>query len=313
MGSPLISVVVLYYKRKDTITDCIESILRQDYSNREIILVDNHSEDGLGQLVKARGYPLRYIELPENRGACGGRNAGIREARGEILAFLEDDALFRSSSELGNIVKAFSARSDVHVLAFKICDPETGALRLREWCHPCHWKDHSESEFETHWFGEGASAFRREVFEVCGGYYEPFFYGAESDDLVIRILNQGFKILYTPRVEVGHRASETGRSSERQFYYFTRNYIWTAFKNYTLLNGARYLAVKLMMMGFFALRSGQLASFSRGLWDGARGAGKIKQDRACATPQTVKYLAKLESQRPSLAVRLARHREVPQL
>lgn len=310
---PLISVVVLYYKRRETIEETLGSVLRQDYPNREIIVVDNHSQDDLATLIAARGHEIQLIELPENVGACAGRNAGIRAARGRIIVVLEDDVSFLSPFELSRIVRVFEDRPEYHVLAFQICDPDTGQLRLREWCHPRHWKQCAEVEFETLWFGEGASAFRREVFDDCGLYYEPFFYGAEGDDLVIRLLNGGFRILHAPQVRVGHRASEKGRSSHRQYYFYTRNYVWTAYKDYHLLAGARYLVPKLLMMLYFAVRSGSLGSFFRGLWDGVRGLGRIRDDRTPASGATIRYMAQLEKSRPNIWVRLGRHKTAPQL
>ena len=312
-GSPLVSVIVVYYKRRETIEETLDSIRRQDYPNREIIVVDNHSEDGLKEFVQASFSECRFLELPRNIGPCGGRNAGIRIAKGEFLVFLEDDVSFSSPFEISKMMKVWETHLDVQVLAFKVCDPETGKLRLREWCHPRYWKEFSESEFETYWFGEGASAFRREAFELCGPYYEPLFYGAEGDDLVVRLFNQGFRILYTPQVRVGHRASEKGRTSERQYYYFTRNYFWIAYKDFRVFEGVRYLLPKLMMMLYFTLRTGSYGPFFRGVWDGVRGLKTVRKDRTPANQKAIRNLAQLEKWKPNLFVRLSRHREAPQL
>lgn len=310
---PLISVVILYYKRRDTIEESVNSVLAQDYPNLELIIVDNHSEDGIRATVEGMSRNVKFIELPENIGACGGRNAGLRLAHGEFVVFLEDDVKFLSPFEVTKITRVFDAHPEVHVLALQVCDPDTGELRLREWCHPRYWKEHAEAEFETSWFGEGASAFRREALDLCGGYYEPLFYGAEGDDLVVRLFNQGFRILHTPQVRVGHRASEKGRSSYRQYYYFTRNYFWIAYKDFPFFTGMRYLLPKLGMMGLFALRTRSFKAFFGGSWDGIRGLRQIYSDRTLATPSTVKYLADLEKWRPNIFVRLARHREAPQI
>lgn len=313
LAGPLVSVVILYYKRRETIEETLDSALGQDYPNREIIVVDNHSEDDLAALIAVRGSEVKLIQLASNVGACAGRNAGLRAARGEIIVVLDDDVTLFSQFELSRLVKVFEERPGYHVLALQICDPDTGQLRLREWCHPRHWKEHSDSEFETLWFGEGECAFRREVFQNCGMYYEPFFFGAEGHDLVIRLLNRGYRILHTPRVRVGHRASDSERSSHRQYYFYTRNYIWTAYKDYDLLQGLRSLIPKLLMMLYFALRSHNLKSFFAGLWDGFRGIPKIAGDRNPASRQTIRYMAALERWRPNIWVRLARHKEAPQI
>ncbi|HEV2299105.1 MAG TPA: glycosyltransferase family 2 protein [Candidatus Acidoferrales bacterium] len=310
---PKISVVIVYYKRRDTIEETLNSVLGQDYKDREVILVDNHSEDDIEEVVRKRGTGVRLVELPENLGPCGGRNAGIRAARGEFIVFLEDDASYLSPFELTKMMNVWETHPHIHVLAFQICDPDTGKLRLREWCHPRYWKEFSEHEFETHYFGEGAVAFRKEVFQKSGVYFEPFFIGIEGDDLSIRLLNQGFRILYTPQVRVGHRASSNGRSSNRQYYFYTRNYIWIAYKDFRFWDGVMYLVPKLAMMTLFAVRTRNYRSFFKGIRDGILGLKSMRPYRTPATRDTMGYLAELEKWRPGLRTRLARHRAAPQI
>src|SRR5260370_4852749 len=89
-GTPLGSVVLLNYKRRQALELTLDSVLHQQYANREIIVVDNGSQESLRDLVEARGPGVKLIELRENLGAGGGRNAGIREARAEIVVTLDD-------------------------------------------------------------------------------------------------------------------------------------------------------------------------------------------------------------------------------
>src|SRR5580658_9908020 len=94
--TPLVSVIILYYKRAETIRETLDSVLRQDFPHLEIIVVDNHSQDGFAELIRTQYTRCRYIELPKNVGACAGRNVGLRTAAGEFLVFLEDDVSFSS-------------------------------------------------------------------------------------------------------------------------------------------------------------------------------------------------------------------------
>lgn len=312
-SSARVSVIIPYYKRGEIFERGLDTVLSQEYENKEIIVVDNHSQDDVRQRILARNAGIKFIELTENSGACAARNAGARAASGDILVILDDDAGFLSPLELGRLMKIFNDRSDVHVVAFQVCDPATGELRLRDWCHPRYWKEFAQTEFETDHFGEGASAFRREVFEKTGGYYEQLFYGAEGLDMELRVMDQGFKILYTPEVHVWHQVSTKARTDDRQYYYFTRNYIWMAYKDYPLLRGARFLSFKLAMMFYLTLRVGCYGSFVRGVWDGVRGLRHVHQDRKPISRMTMKHWLDLERGRPGLLTRLARHRARPQL
>lgn len=311
--SARISVIIPYFKRGEVFERGLDTVVGQEYANKEIIVVDNHSEDDVKQRIMARNAGIRLIELPENGGACKARNAGVRASTGDILVILDDDAGFLSPLELGKLAKIFDERPDVHVVAFQVCDPATGELCLRDWCHPRYWKDFAQTEFETDHFGEGASAFRRDVFDKTGGYYEPLFYGAEGLDMELRVMDQGFKILYTPEVRVWHGVSENARTNDRQYYYFTRNYIWMAYKDYPFWPGARFLTFKLAMMLYLTIRSRSYSSFIRGLWDGLGGLGRIKQDRRPINRNAMSRWLNMEKGRPGLWTRLARHRERPQL
>lgn len=311
--STRVSVIIPYFKRGEIFERGLESVLSQEYENKEIIVVDNHSQDDVKQRIMARRAGIKLIELPENGGACAARNAGAHAATGDILVILDDDAGFLSPLELGELVKIFDKRPDVHVIAFKVCDPATGELCLRDWCHPRYWKEFAQTEFETDHFGEGASAFRRDVFEKTGGYYEPLFYGAEGLDMELRVMDQGYKIIYTPRVRVWHQVSGKARTNHRQYFYFTRNYVWMAYKDYPLWAGAKFLCFKLVMMLYLTIRVGCYPSFFRGLWDGFKGLPRIRRDRKPIARLTMKHWSDLERGRPGLLKRLARHRARPQL
>lgn len=313
MGSPRVSVIIPYFKRGAVFDRALDAVLSQNYENTEVIVVDNHSEDDLRQRLSGRPAGIKLIELPENGGACVARNTGARAASGDILVILDDDAGFCSPFELSKLVRIFDTRPDVDVVAFQICDPETGELRLRDWCHPRYWKEFAHTEFETDHFGEGASAFRREVFEKTGGYYEKLFYGAEGLDMELRVMDHGFKIIYTPEVRIWHQVSAKSRTDDRQYFYFTRNYIWMAYKNYPFLAGVRFLSFKLAMMLYLSIRAGCYGSFLRGIWQGFAGLRSVHENRKPIDRATMKHWLDLEKGRPGLLIRMARHRARPQL
>jgi GT2 family glycosyltransferase len=312
-GEHLISIVILNYKRRDALVQSLESVMRQEYKNREIIVVDNHSDDGVREFVESLEESVSLIELSDNRGACGGRNAGLLKARGEIIVTLDNDVYFDSPLELNKIVEVLGKRTDVHVLAFQLCDAVSGRLRVREWCHPRSWQEFGQSEFETDFFVEGACACRREVYAAAGLYFEPLFIYGEGHDLALRILDRGFRILYSPQIRARHLMSPMMRNRERTHYLFTRNYILITFKNYSLIAGCRFLVPKLMMMFYFTLRSGCYQAFFKGLWAGISSLNEIRTQRTSIDEKTLDYINSLERGRPGLLARFARHREQPQL
>jgi GT2 family glycosyltransferase len=313
VAQPLVTVIIVNYKRREAFLLSLKSVRAQSYSNRDIIVVDNNSQDGIAEFLAAQAPEVRLVELAENLGACGGRNAGIRAARGDIIITLDNDVFFESPFEISKTVDTFQQRPDVHVLAYQLCDELSGALRVREWCHPRSWIEYGGTEFESNFFVEGACAMRREVYETAGLYYEPLFIYCEGWDLGLRILDHNFRIRYTPHIRVRHLMSAETRTPDRPYYFFTRNYIWIACKDYPPLAGFAYLAWKLSMMLYFSIRCRHLKAYFRGLIDGVRGIARARQDRTPIRPATVRYLRELERWRPTLWTRLSRHREAVQL
>lgn len=86
---PFISVVVCSYNGSKTIRDTMEGLQRLQYPHFEVIVVNDGSTDHLAKIVKE--YPVRLISTT-NRGLSAARNAGMQYARGEIIAYIDDDA-----------------------------------------------------------------------------------------------------------------------------------------------------------------------------------------------------------------------------
>ena len=311
-ATPLVSVVILTYRRREALSRSLAAARAQDYPNLEIIVVDNHSDDGTPEFVRAAAPAAILVEMSRNEGACAGRNAGVCAASGEIIVLLDNDVYFNTPSEVSRIVANFEWRPDVHVLACQLCN-EAGQILDREWCHPKAWRDYGQTEFETNYFVEGACAMRRVVFETCGGFYEPLFIFCEGYDFALRIFDAGYRMLYSPNVKLCHLMSQETRTPERPYYFFTRNYIWISFKNFRLFRGLAALAPKLGMMAYFTIRTGHYGAFTRGLWDGLTGIGRVRQDRTLISPSALRRFDHFESLRPPLRVRLARHRVQPQI
>lgn len=93
MASPLVSVVVPTFNRADCLADTLSSVFAQTHQDIEVLLVDDGSTDGTRALVESRwgrDSRLRYLFQP-NRGVSAARNYGMREARGDYIAFLDSD------------------------------------------------------------------------------------------------------------------------------------------------------------------------------------------------------------------------------
>jgi len=87
----LVSIIITTYNRKSCLRGAALSVLSQDYPEKEVIVVDDGSTDG--SAAEVEGLPLTYI-YKENGGISSARNAGLGEARGDYIAFLDVDDLW---------------------------------------------------------------------------------------------------------------------------------------------------------------------------------------------------------------------------
>jgi glycosyltransferase involved in cell wall biosynthesis len=94
MTRPFVSVIVPAYNAERFVRAAIDSVLAQTYLSFEVILIDDGSTDGTAAAVQAYGERVRYIRQGNARQAAA-RNRGIAEARGELVAFLDADDVWR--------------------------------------------------------------------------------------------------------------------------------------------------------------------------------------------------------------------------
>ena len=103
MGEILVSVIVPSYKRhRDLVERAIGSLLEQTYQNIEIVLIDDNARDDLQSyrkeletmVAELHDDRICYIQNKENLGGAGARNAGLQQAKGEYITFLDDDDVY---------------------------------------------------------------------------------------------------------------------------------------------------------------------------------------------------------------------------
>ncbi len=97
--NPKVSIIIPSYNSSEFLPEALESALNQDYSNFDIIIVDDGSTDQTAQIAKEyqkKDKRIKYI-YQKNKGLGGARNTGIRNARSELIAHLDADDIYRSN------------------------------------------------------------------------------------------------------------------------------------------------------------------------------------------------------------------------
>lgn len=93
MEKGLFSIIIPTFNRANLLKQAISSVLEQSYKKYEIIVVDDGSVDETQKLLRSYGNRIRSFKQPNN-GVSAARNLGVEEARGEFIAFLDDDDLY---------------------------------------------------------------------------------------------------------------------------------------------------------------------------------------------------------------------------
>lgn len=214
-----ISVILITYGRKEDLKSCLNSILKQEYNNYELIIVDNNEDklisNYLKELISKIKDKVRYYKVNKNLGVTGGRNFGIKKAKGDILVFIDDDAFFENEDAFQKVYREFFQGPKLGALSFKIINHYSKKIERKEFPHK-NKRLNPDKQFETSYFIGAGHAIKKEIFVKIGLYSEDFFYGMEELDLSFKIIDSGYKIYYYPEVIVWHKQSLEGRLTEKE-------------------------------------------------------------------------------------------------
>lgn len=117
--APIVSVVMPTFNRAHLLGPVIESVLKQDYVDFELIIIDDGSSDNTQELMEQiheRDARLRYVRLPLNRGIGFARDAGLRHAVGRYIALADSDDLWIPSSRLREQVDILESYPEIEIL-----------------------------------------------------------------------------------------------------------------------------------------------------------------------------------------------------
>jgi glycosyltransferase involved in cell wall biosynthesis len=181
---PLVSVIIPTWNRGWALKEAVDSVLAQEDTRFELIVVDDGSTDGTPEILKTYGDRITIIRQ-ENRGVSAARNQGVRETAGDLIAFLDSDDLWLP----GKLATQVAFLKD-HPAAL-ICQTEELWVRNGRRVNPKnrHKKPSGEifePSLELCLVSPSAVMIRRRLFEEMGGFDESLP-ACEDYDLWLRI------------------------------------------------------------------------------------------------------------------------------
>lgn len=227
------SVVICAYteERWEELLAAVESVRRQTLPPREIILVVDHNP-ALFERARAGLPGLAVLENGEARGLSGARNTGLKCAAGQVVAFMDEDAM-AEPDWLEQLAAAYS-RPEVAGVGGSIVPAWSGARppwfpEEFDWVVGCTYRGLPETVAPVRNLIGANMSFRRQVFQAAGGFRTGIGrigkvpLGCEETELCIRASQRqpGLLLLYQPQARVRHRVPP---SRARWGYFFARCY-----------------------------------------------------------------------------------------
>ncbi len=216
------SIIVATYDSAPTLRLLLDSLREQDFTDFEIIVVDDASTDDTAVLVA--GYPARYLRMPVNSGPAAARNLGVNNSSGRWLVFTDADTEFKPDT-LSTIERALAgsdAAALVGIYAGRPANPgfaprykalwEYYAINLR-------FNREQRELYPISIWAPRPGVVSREAFDAVSGF-DTLYKGADIEDVVLgyRLFEAGYPIYYAPAVRIRHHYPTTLWRALRPFF-----------------------------------------------------------------------------------------------
>jgi len=291
-----ISVIIPNWNGRIYLEGCLGSLRNQEFSDFEVVVVDNGSNDGSVEFLRRHFPETRVVSFEENKGFSKAVNEGIRQAKGDYVLLLNNDveADPRLFSELHDAIVR-SGEADFYACRMmdfyrrELIDgagdgfPRKGkAFRIGHGIKFGPLFDRGRRVFGA---CAGAGFYKRELFEEVGPFDEDFFAYHEDVDWNFRANLMGYRCFYIPGAVVYHIGSGTtgGLYNELTVFHNVRNMIHVIMKDLPAYLLLKYLPwiVWGQVESFlrFCVVRGYWKAYFGGLSSAIRGSGKMLKKR----------------------------------
>ena len=217
LRDPFVSVIICTIGTRQSLEPCLQSVLSQSYPNFEVLVVLN-GDSAKALIPSLKRYPIRLL-YESHLGVCRARNQAIQQASGNVLCFIDDDAVAHPQW-LREIVKGFGDQSVACAVGRVVPDGPTyfpsedtrfffGDRALSAWTlgPEGNWY---QAVLSGNVIGFGCNmAFRGDFFQNCTLFPEDLGAGSligagDENYMYVQVLKNGFRIFHNPEAVVTH-------------------------------------------------------------------------------------------------------------
>jgi len=250
-----VSIIVLNFNGLEDTKKCLKSLLQTRYSNFEIIVADNGSKINESLILKKEfsNQNLKFLRFKKNYGFSGGNNKALRYAKGEYIAFLNNDVIVKPAwlkpllNLLHNDKSIAVVQPKILWLKNKKYFDYSGACGgfIDKFGYPFTRgrlfdtiekdKGQYDKPCDIFWASGAAFLTRRKIIDEIGLFDEIFFNYMEEIDFCFRVLKAGYRVVSQPKSVVYHKVAATaGKDALKKRFWEHRNNLVMILKNYPL-------------------------------------------------------------------------------
>lgn len=222
---PLVTIVVLNFNGEAVLERCLECLLAQSYPNFEVVVADDGSTDGSRAILARYAGAVRSVLLPDNHGIARARELAVAHAKGELLAFIDNDG-YASRDWLDQAVAALVMNVDVGAVASTVLLADSPALLngagggMNFWCEAgdngfCEPYEWSAIAAEALYPMGCGMLIRRALWEQIGPLDTRLRRWYDDVEIGIRVWLMGARVVTAPAALIDHDLHSSYRPLQR--------------------------------------------------------------------------------------------------
>lgn len=195
-----VTVAIPCYNGSPYIGAVIESVLSQTLPADEVLVVDDGSTDGSAEII--RQYPVCLIQHETNQGLAAARNSAMERATGDVIVYIDADAI-ADSHLLATLIHGYDS-SDIGGVGGQGVEVNVCSLADR-WRRRHARQSHGDRPKDVEFLFGLCMSFRLKVLREVGGFNPAFRTNAEDIDVSLRLRKVGYRLRYMPHAKVYHQ------------------------------------------------------------------------------------------------------------
>jgi glycosyltransferase involved in cell wall biosynthesis len=205
-----VSIITVAYNSEQTIEDTIKSVLSQDFSEIEYIIIDGGSTDGTIEIVNRYKNEITKIVSEPDKGIYDGMNKGVALATGDIVGILNSDDFYSNDTVISNVVAQFTDGIDAVYADLVYVDQVQTSKIIRKWISG----EYVHGAFKKGWMPPHPTLFvKNEIYKKYGSYSLELKSAADYEFMLRVIHKHKIKLNYLPEIIVQMRAGGVSNAS----------------------------------------------------------------------------------------------------